>query len=67
MTPPRSLPERAASDAHILDVLDRILDKGIVIDTWLRLSVGGIALATVEGRVLVASIQTYLLHADGHE
>jgi len=45
-------------------VLDRILDKGIVIDAWVRVSLVGIDLITVEARVVVASIDTYLRYAD---
>ena len=45
---------------NLLDVLDRVLDKGIVIDAWVRLSLVGIDLVTVEARVVVASIATYL-------
>jgi len=48
----------------LVDVLDRVLDKGIVIDGWVRISIVGIDLITVEMRVLVASIETYLKHAD---
>ena len=48
----------------MVDVLERVLDKGIVIDAWLRLSVAGISLITVEARVVVASIETYLKHAN---
>src|SRR4029450_12304511 len=40
--------------------LDRVLDKGIVIDAWVRVSLVGIDLITVEARVVVASIDTYL-------
>ena len=46
-----------------LDVLDRVLDKGIIIDAWARVSLGGIDLLTVEARVVVASVETYLKHA----
>lgn len=56
--------ERTPAGASLIDVLDRVLDKGIVIDAWLRLSVVGINLITVEARVLVASIETYLKHSD---
>lgn len=42
------------------DVLDRVLDKGIVIDAWMRVSVGGLDVITVEARVIVASVGTYL-------
>jgi len=47
-----------------VDVLDHVLDKGIVIDAWVRLSVVGIDLITIEARVVVASIETYLQYAD---
>src|ERR1700680_1468503 len=51
--------DRPSSGASIVDVLDRVLDKGIVIDAWVRVSLVGIDLLTVEARVLVASIETY--------
>lgn len=52
--------ERGHSGTSIVDVLDRVLDKGIVIDAWIRVSLMGIDLVTVEARVVVASIATYL-------
>jgi gas vesicle structural protein len=52
------------SPASHVDVLDHVLDKGIVIDAWVRVSLAGITLITVEARVVVASIETYLNHAD---
>jgi hypothetical protein len=52
--------ERANSGSSLIDVLDRVLDKGIVIDAWVRVSLVGIDLITVEARVVVASIETYL-------
>ena len=55
--------ERAAGGSSLIDVLDRVLDKGIVIDVWLRLAIIGIDLITVEARVVVASIETYLTYA----
>ena len=55
--------ERTASTANLIDVLDRVLDKGIVIDAWVRVSLVGIELVTVEARVVVASISTYLGYA----
>ena len=48
----------------LIDVLDHILDKGIVIDAWVRVSLVGIDLITVEARVVVASIDTYLRYAE---
>lgn len=55
--------ERPSSEASLMDVLDRVLDKGVVIDAWIRVSVVGIDLVTVEARVVVASIVTYLHHS----
>src|SRR3981189_577697 len=56
--------ERAPGGTSLIDVLDRILDKGIVIDAWVRVSLVGIDLITVEARVVVASIETYLRYAE---
>ena len=49
---------------NLLDVLDRILDKGIVIDAWGRVSVAGIDLVHFDAWVVVASINTYLNYAE---
>ena len=56
--------ERVSGGSSLIDVLDRVLDKGIVIDAWVRISLVGIDLITVEARVVVASIDTYLKYAD---
>ncbi len=56
--------ERASGGSSLIDVLDRVLDKGIVIDAWVRVSLVGIDLLTVEARVVVASIDTYLRYTD---
>jgi hypothetical protein len=56
--------ERASSGSSLIDVLDRVLDKGIVIDAWVRVSLVGIDLITVEARVVVASIDTYLKYSE---
>ena len=56
--------ERAAGGSSLIDVLDRVLDKGIVIDAWVRVSLVGIDLITVEARVVVASIDTYLKYTE---
>jgi len=47
-----------------VEIFDRVLDKGIVIDAWARVSVVGIELLTVDTRVVVASIATYFEHSD---
>jgi hypothetical protein len=49
---------------HYLDVLDRVLDKGIVVDAWIRVSLAGIDLVTLDGRAVVASLDTYLKFAE---
>jgi len=56
--------ERTPSGSSLIDVLDRVLDKGIVIDAWVRVSLVGIDLVTVEARVVVASIDTYLKYSE---
>ena len=56
--------ERAPGGTSLIDVLDRVLDKGIVIDAWVRVSLVGIDLVTVEARVVVASIDTYLKYSE---
>jgi hypothetical protein len=54
-----------APDASSLaEVLDRILDKGVVIDIWARASLVGIEILTVESRVVVASVDTFLHYSE---
>ena len=55
--------ERSRYQTSLIDVLDRVLDKGIVIDAWIRISLVGVDVVTIESRVVIASIETYLLHA----
>src|SRR5512141_428412 len=56
--------ERAPAGASLIDVLDRVLDKGIVIDAYVRVSLVGIDLVSVEARIVVASVETYLKYAE---
>jgi hypothetical protein len=56
--------EWSSGGSSLIDVLDRVLDKGIVIDAWVRVSLVGIDLITVEARVVVASIDTYLKYSE---
>ncbi|NLG62069.1 MAG: gas vesicle structural protein GvpA [Candidatus Cloacimonetes bacterium] len=56
--------ERAPAGSSLIDVLDRVLDKGIVIDAYVRVSLVGIDLVSVEARIVVASVETYLRFAD---
>ena len=57
--------ERVPGGSSLIDLLDRVLDKGIVVDAWVRLSPVGIDLVTAGARVEVASIDTSLRYADG--
>ncbi len=50
--------------SSIAEVLDRILDKGVVVDVWARVSLVGIEILTIEARVVVASVDTYLHYAE---
>ena len=52
------------SNSMLLELIDRILDKGIVIDAWARVSLLSVELLTVEARVVVASVETYLRYAE---
>jgi len=48
----------------LADVLDLILDKGLVIDLYVRVSLVGIELLTIDARIVVASVDTYLRFAE---
>jgi hypothetical protein len=48
----------------VAELVDVILDKGIVIDVWTRISVLGLELLTIEARMVVTSVETYLRYAD---
>jgi gas vesicle structural protein len=50
--------------SSLADVLDTILDKGLVIDIYLRVSLVGIELLTVDARIVIASVDTYLRFAE---
>jgi hypothetical protein len=55
--------ERTSAGSDLIEVLDRVLHKGIVIDAWVRVCVVGIDLMTVEARVVVSSIETHLRYS----
>ena len=44
----------------VVEILERIFDKGIVVDAWARVSLAGIHLATIEARIVMASLETHL-------
>jgi hypothetical protein len=52
------------SSAGLVDVIDLILDKGLVIDVYVRVSLVGIELITIDARIVVASVDTYLRFAE---
>ncbi|MEL6876480.1 MAG: gas vesicle protein GvpJ [Pseudomonadota bacterium] len=56
--------EKSVASSSLAEVVDRILDKGIVLDAFVRVSLVGIELVTVEARVVVASVETYLKYAE---
>ncbi len=56
--------EKVNSSSSLAEVIDRILDKGIVVDAWVRVSLVGIELLAIEARVVIASVETYLKYAE---
>ncbi|WP_100010261.1 gas vesicle protein GvpJ [Lentibacillus sediminis] len=56
--------EKTTDSSSLAEVIDRILDKGIVIDAYARVSVVGIEILTVEARVVIASVDTWLRYAE---
>lgn len=54
----------SSGSGTLAEVIDLILDKGIVIDAWVRVSLVGIEILTVEARVVIASVDTYLRYAE---
>src|SRR5579862_6544008 len=61
---PRSGYITRSSSSGLADVLEVLLDKGIVIDVFLRVSLVGIELLTVDARIVIASVDTYLSFAE---
>jgi len=56
--------QRAPSPSGLADVIDLILDKGLVIDAYIRIAVIGIELVTIDARIVIASVDTYLRFAE---
>jgi hypothetical protein len=55
---------QSTHSSSLSEVVDRILDKGVVIDAWAKLSLVGIELLSLEARVVIASVETYLTYAE---
>jgi gas vesicle structural protein len=60
----RNYLQRAPSPSGLADVIDVILDKGLVIDAYVRVSVIGIEVLTIDARIVIASVDTYLRFAE---
>ena len=56
--------EKAIGSSSLVEVIDRILDKGVVLDAWVRVSLVGIELLAVEARVTLAGVETFLKYAE---
>ena len=56
--------EKSMASSSLVEVVDRILDKGVVVDAWVRVSLVGIELLAVEARIVVASVETWLKYAE---
>jgi len=56
--------EKAIASSSLAEVVDRILDKGVVVDAWVRVSLVGIELLAVEARIVVAGVDTFLKYAE---
>ena len=56
--------QKSTDSSSLAEVVDRILDKGIVIDAWVKVALVGIELLSIEARVVIASVETYLKYAE---
>jgi gas vesicle structural protein len=55
--------QSSTASSSLADVISIILDKGIVIDAWATVSLVGIQLLSIEARIVIASVDTYLKYA----
>jgi len=56
--------EKSMASSSLAEVVDRILDKGVVVDAWVRVSLVGIEILAIEARVTVAGVDTFLKYAE---
>lgn len=56
--------QKSTDGSSLAEVVDRILDKGVVIDAYAKISLVGIELITIEARVVIASVDTWLRYAE---
>ena len=55
---------KSMDSSSLAEVIDRILDKGVVVDVWARVSLVGIEILAVEARVVIAGVDTFLKYAE---
>jgi hypothetical protein len=56
--------EKTMGSTSLAEVIDRILDKGVVVDAWVRISLVGIEILAIETRAVVAGVDTFLKYAE---
>lgn len=56
--------EKSVASTSLAEVVDRVLEKGVVVDAFIRVSLVGIELLAVEVRAVVASVETWLKYAE---
>lgn len=56
--------KKSVDSSSLAEVLDQILEKGVVVDLWARVSLVGIELLAIEARVVIASVATWLTYAE---
>ena len=64
MTSPANASVQRSSGGGLAEVVELILDKGLVIDAYVRISLVGIELITIDARIVIASVDTYLRFAE---
>ena len=60
----KKMVSHSPDSSSLAEVIDRILDKGLVVDVWARVSAVGIEILTIEARVVAASVDTFLHYAE---
>ena len=56
--------QKSTDSSSLAEVVDRVLDKGIVVDAFVKISLVGIELISIEARIVIASVETYLKYAE---
>jgi gas vesicle structural protein len=56
--------QKSVDSSSLADIIDRILDKGLVIDIYARISLVGIELISIDARIVIAGIDKWLYYAE---